>query len=186
MGGEGGAVFTVVQHRSGKHTKKKRTRARPRNELHLLDGNEITSAATSKKTGPETLSHAVLKQHIDPVAALCCQWCVKIWAVKWSGNVSWFSHSRKIAWKKQNKNNTKKQQQEQLGWIDFRQISHRASVDRVHSDAAADHFYYCVVIMNKIKGPDFPRRSALKKKKKHAVARHARTSQTLKWKRVVL
>lgn len=39
-------------------------------------------AATLNKTGPETCSHGVFKQHIDPAAALCCQWCTKISAVR--------------------------------------------------------------------------------------------------------
>lgn len=72
MGG-GGQCLPLFSIDRETTIKKKRTRDGPRNELHLLDGNGITPAATSNKTGPETLSHAVLKQHIDPVAALCCQ-----------------------------------------------------------------------------------------------------------------
>lgn len=40
-------------------------------------------------------------------------------------------------------------------WIDFCKISHRVSVDHVDFDVAADHFYYCILIMQKVKGPDF-------------------------------
>lgn len=66
-------------------------------ELHLLDGNQTTPATKKKKLG---LKVDVFKQHIDPAAALCCQWRVKISAVRKSGNISWFSHSRKNCMKR--------------------------------------------------------------------------------------
>lgn len=66
MGGQCLPLFSIDRENT---IKKKEPVIAPEMSFHLLDGNQITPAATSNKTGPETLSQAVLKQHIDPVAS---------------------------------------------------------------------------------------------------------------------